>query len=249
MNLKERIINLRTNKKLSQKQLAEKLYVSDKTISSWESGRTEPSLEMLIKLSEIFECSISYLIYGNKNDNDIETEIKIKLTKEEFQNLDLFLKNNAAFIKDSNQIDTYYQPKYHKFVSNDDKPIKEWLRIGKRGNKVILNYKNWYDYYCDEYEVEVSDANPLAKIFKALNFEEIAVVDKKRKIYLYQDKYEFSLDYVKDLGYFVEIEIKKYDTTILEEYDNLIKLAKKLNLNLDKIDRRGYPYYLIKKDN
>lgn len=249
MNVNERIINLRTTKKLSQRELAKKLYVSDKTISSWESGRTEPSLEMIIKLSEIFECSISYLIYGSNDDSDVETEIKIKLTKEEYQNLDSYLNNNAVFVKDSNQIDTYYQPKYCKFITNDDKPIKEWLRIGKRGNQVILNYKNWYDCYCDEYEVEINDDKSLEKIFNALNFEKIAIVDKKRKIYLYQDKYEFSLDNVKNLGYFVEIEIKKYTSSVLEEYDNLIKLAKRLNLNLDNIDRRGYPYYLLKKDN
>lgn len=71
-----------------------------------------------------------------------------------------------------------------------------------------LNYKNWYDHYCDEYEVEVDDSINLKKIFKVLGLEEIAYVDKIRRIYKYKDKYEISLDIVKELGYFVEIEIK-----------------------------------------
>lgn len=59
------------------------------------------------------------------------------------------------------------------------------------------------------------------------------------------DKYEVALDYVKDLGYFIEIEVKKYDKEPMQEYDALLRVAKNLNLNLDNIDKRGYPYHLI----
>lgn len=66
---------------------------------------------------------------------------------------------------------------------------------------------------------------------------------------MYQDKYEISLDYVKELGYFIEIEVMKYDKDILYEYDDLLKLARSFALDLDKIDKRGYPYYLLKRKN
>lgn len=99
-----------------------------KTISSWETNRTEPSIEMIIKLSEIFECSVSYLIYGNIVRNDIELEIKVKLTEEEFKYLELFMKDKAQFLNESKQKDTYYQPTYRKFIN--DTVINEWLRIG-----------------------------------------------------------------------------------------------------------------------
>ena len=62
---------------------------------------------------------------------------------------------------------------------------------------------------------------------------------------MYLDKYEISLDFVKELGYFIEIEVKKYDKDPIGEYGDLIKLAKELNLNLNNIDKRGYPYHLI----
>lgn len=246
MNLGNRISNLRKNKKWTQNDLANKLFVTDKTISSWESNRTEPSLETIIKLSELFDCSASYLIYGNIEKNNIETEIKIKISKDEFNALDLFLKNNAQFLTESKQIDKYYQPTYRKFLKDTDENVNEWLRIGIRGNKKILNYKNWYDnMYCDEYEVEIDDENNLDRIFKILGLEEIVLVDKKRKTYFYLNKYEIALDYVDKLGYFIEIEVKKYDASALQEYDKLLKLAKDLNLNLDNIDKRGYPYHLI----
>lgn len=95
MNLGKRISALRKQKKLSQQALAEKIFVTDKAISSWENNRTEPGLEMIIKLSEVFGCSASYLIYGDIIKNDVETEIKIKLNEDAFKRLDFFMKNNA----------------------------------------------------------------------------------------------------------------------------------------------------------
>ncbi len=70
-------------------------------------------------------------------------------------------------------------------------------------------------------------------------------MEKTRKTYLYLDKYEVALDYVKNLGCFIEIEVKKYAEDAMQEYDALLKVAKDLNLNLDCIDKRGYPYYII----
>lgn len=250
MNIGERIYNLRQDKNMTQQELADIMYVTDKTISSWETNRTEPSLESIIKISEIFECSVGYLIYGNTTKNDIETEIKIKLTNEEFKSLQEVMENDAKYLNEQTQIDTYYQPINRKFISKSDLKngtiINEWLRIGKRGNKKILNYKNWHDStYCDEYEVEIDNVDNLEKIFTVIGLEKLIVVDKTRKVYLYKDKYEVALDEVAGLGYFVEIEVKKYEKSAIDEYDLLINLAKKLRLNLDNIDKRGYPYQLL----
>ena len=62
MTVGKRIAKLRKERKLSQKELASLLFVADKTISSWEIDRTEPSLEMLVKLSDVFGCSMSFLM-------------------------------------------------------------------------------------------------------------------------------------------------------------------------------------------
>ena len=55
---------LRENKKLSQKQLAADLHISQSTVGMWESGKREPNFEMLTKLAEYFNVSTDYLI-GN----------------------------------------------------------------------------------------------------------------------------------------------------------------------------------------
>ena len=73
--------------------------------------------------------------------------------------------------------------------------------------------------------------------------------NKNRKTFIYLDKYEIALDHVQGLGYFIEIEVKKYSKEPFKEYDDLLKVAKSLNLNLDNIDKRGYPYHIIYKNN
>lgn len=83
MNIGSRITNLRKKKQETQESLAKKLFVSEKTIASWESNRTEPSLEMLVKLSEILDCSVAYFVYGDNTKSDIETEIRIKLSEKQ----------------------------------------------------------------------------------------------------------------------------------------------------------------------
>lgn len=249
MEIGDRIQILRKNKGITQEKLGELLFVSAKTVSSWEMNRTEPSLDIIAKLSEVFECTISYLMYGDDEKLDIETEIKIKLQESEYKNLEKFLDKNAKFINETNQEDTYFQPKYRKFLKNSEEEIDEWLRIGIRGNKKILNYKKWYqNKYCDEYEVNIDDEENLNRIFNVLDLESIAVVNKTRRKYMYKEKYEVSLDYVVDLGYFVEFEVKNYDDTTLSEYDKLIQLITSLNLDLANIDKRGYPYHLIYHD-
>ena len=87
MNYGDRISKLRQDKNITQRQLASKLFVTDKTISSWESNRTEPSLEMIIRLSQVLECSASYLLYGDNTKDNVEMEIKIRLDKEEYNYL------------------------------------------------------------------------------------------------------------------------------------------------------------------
>ena len=61
MNLGERITELRKLKKMTQKELAEMLNVSDKVISKWETGKSLPDVEIMLKLSEALGTSISEL--------------------------------------------------------------------------------------------------------------------------------------------------------------------------------------------
>ena len=66
MSLGERIYKLRTEKNLSQGDLAERLEISRQSISKWENNNAVPDLEKIIALSEIFEVSLDELVKGKK---------------------------------------------------------------------------------------------------------------------------------------------------------------------------------------
>lgn len=63
-NFAENLKNLRKAKNLTQSDLAEKLFTSPQTISRWESGDGEPSLDMLTALAEILDVSVDRLVSG-----------------------------------------------------------------------------------------------------------------------------------------------------------------------------------------
>ena len=64
----QRIRYLRTQSSMTQKALAEVLYVSHRTISSWELGKTEPDITSIIKLSALFHASLNYLLIGESKN-------------------------------------------------------------------------------------------------------------------------------------------------------------------------------------
>ena len=53
---------LRQEKNISQRKLGEMLDVCNQTISFWETGSREPDLDTLVKLSNIFEVSIDFML-------------------------------------------------------------------------------------------------------------------------------------------------------------------------------------------
>jgi transcriptional regulator with XRE-family HTH domain len=104
-----RIKLLREELKISQKELALKLGLTEGSVSLYEKGDRKPSYEILIKLSEIFGCSIDYII-GISNDRN--NELNSNLLK-----IGLDMKNyNPPTEEQKKQIEDFA-----KFVLKDNK--------------------------------------------------------------------------------------------------------------------------------
>ena len=69
MNFAEKIIYLRKQNRCSQESLAEDLNVSRQTISKWELGTSQPTMDMIVTLSAYFHVSTDYLL---KDDAQLE---------------------------------------------------------------------------------------------------------------------------------------------------------------------------------
>lgn len=58
----------RTEKGLTQKQLAERLHISDRTVSKWERGAGFPDLSLLEPLAEALDLTVTELLHGQRED-------------------------------------------------------------------------------------------------------------------------------------------------------------------------------------
>ena len=76
--LNDNIRNLRKSKGISQEEMAVKLNVVRQTISKWEKGLSVPDSEMLIKIADLFEVSVSVLL---GNEIPIEKEDKNEISE------------------------------------------------------------------------------------------------------------------------------------------------------------------------
>lgn len=65
MHIHQQIKHHRERLGLTQDMLAERLYVSRQTISNWETGRSYPDLENLLRLSILFDTSLDELVKGD----------------------------------------------------------------------------------------------------------------------------------------------------------------------------------------
>ncbi len=72
--ISKNIKKLRNSQNISQEALAEKLFISRQAVSSWENDRTQPDIEMIGKLAEVFNVSVEELIYGEKRKIELENE-------------------------------------------------------------------------------------------------------------------------------------------------------------------------------
>ncbi len=78
--ISKNIKRLRTNANMSQDELAQKLFISRQAVSSWEVGRTQPDIEMIGKLSEIFSVPTEEIIYGEKRNTALAESVRTKKT-------------------------------------------------------------------------------------------------------------------------------------------------------------------------
>ena len=71
---------------MTQIQLADKLYVSDKAVSKWETGKSMPDVSIMLELSNILGISVQELLMGAKidmkNNNQKNEQLLLDMVKE-----------------------------------------------------------------------------------------------------------------------------------------------------------------------
>ena len=77
------ISNARKEKGITQRELAEKLHISDRTVSKWERGAGFPDVSILTELADILGLTVTELLQGKlmpENDQDLNSDLTVRET-------------------------------------------------------------------------------------------------------------------------------------------------------------------------
>ena len=108
-NIGTRIKRLRAKANMTQAQLAEKLNLTDKAVSKWESGEGAPNIEVLADLASLLGTTTDYLLTGKDPNQPKPIEAKPVVVRTEEENLGIL----ASTIQDG-----YYS--IDKVIAIDD---------------------------------------------------------------------------------------------------------------------------------
>ena len=89
MEFSERLKDLRKQVGLTQVDVAEKLRISQPAYASWERGVKKPTQENLVKIAQVLNVSVDYLVGNSEEKSD------------ELDNIELLLRMNSKGLTDS----------------------------------------------------------------------------------------------------------------------------------------------------
>lgn len=201
------ISELRREKGLTQKELADKLYITDRAVSKWERGLGCPDVSLLDDLSRILDISIIEILKGRKLDKDEIIE-------------------NASIIESMNYSKESFKHKFRKYFN-----IFCMLTIFFVGSIILINniksiyylnktYKNIVDY--EGLEKTIAETNSYINIIK--NNKGKYTDEEYKKILIYVNgleddfKFENNSYYVGKIYYKYPELVRFYDIHQNYEY-------------------------------
>ena len=72
---------LRSEKSMTQAELAEMLGVSNRSVSRWENGATMPDFDLLIEMAKYYEVEVGKILDGERRENSMDTKTEELMLK------------------------------------------------------------------------------------------------------------------------------------------------------------------------
>jgi len=166
----------------------------------------------------------------------IEVESKIKVDNPESARKRI--KRIAKFVKNESKIDDYYSLEKRKYP-------KKSLRVRDKGKRRPVNFKQWRSYKNGvwakkEVEFEVSDLRNFFDLLDDFGFKKWLRKEKKTELYKTKDGIMIELNYVKKLGWFIEIEILCKEKDVVNARRRIVKVMDRLGVKKQDVEKRGY---------
>ncbi|OIO81351.1 hypothetical protein AUJ84_01410 [Candidatus Pacearchaeota archaeon CG1_02_32_132] len=166
----------------------------------------------------------------------IEVEAKIKVSNPD--SVRDKIKRIAKYVGKEKKVDRYFS------LNRNAYPHKS-IRVRDRGKKVEVNFKQWLSYKKGvhakkEVEFEVSDLPGFFDLLNDFGFKQWMHKEKETELYKTKDGTHIELNKVKDLGWFIEIEILCKLDEVNKSRGKIIETIQRLGLKKSEIERKGY---------
>ena len=189
-----RLKELRKEKKLSQKEIAKEMSISEKTLSRWENGESQIKPEKAQQLADFFGVSVGYLL-GYIDDSEIyDDEVVIepekgiilahslkrsnkKLQEKMFKDFVTFFRDNIIFISDDEILSLYSM--VHAANLNNDTPR------GKQFTDLIFSDNDESKQIIDDYSLVFGNEfarNDLEEQIHGYIYDETRTKEKTEKL-------------------------------------------------------------------
>ena len=126
---------LRENNNLKQTELAKKLNISSAAYSNYETGRREPNIEILLKISDLFNVSVDDLI--TKNNLPLIEHIIKDEKNNSIYNIEEF--NMISVLKEKQKYYTQKKISINKLIDSQLDEINYWIKLLESTNNISNN--------------------------------------------------------------------------------------------------------------
>ena len=168
----------------------------------------------------------------------IEVETKIPLKQSDLNRIRKKIKEIAKFVKKENKKDDYYTLEYFQY------PEKS-LRIRDKGSIREVNFKkrNSFSkgvYAKKEVQFEISDIKGFFDLIEDFGFRRWLHKEKTTELYTTKNGVNIELNYVKKLGWFLELEILCPPNHVSSARNKIVAVREELGFKESDCEPRGY---------
>lgn len=177
-----------------------------------------------------------------------EIELKISASSEVFAKVITYVQTYGVY-KGSTEQKEYYLTKPDETwdLSGGFKDTLRTIRVRceAKGDSVCYKYRHLDPVtkkttHRDEEETKVAHGQAMINILASLGYTDQTIIEKTRETYIVEDSFEVVCDNVKDIGRFIEIELKKPVDDAKQGIAQIEGLLKRMGITEFKQYDRGY---------
>jgi len=131
----ERLVELRIKHNMTQEEFAERLDVSRQAVSKWELDKTLPDVNKILKMSELFQVSVDYLLKGTGGEA-VPDKHREELAAASLQCEEAVIQEE--YINDINEKDIYTECQEEQNPDIKDKKVKAGLCVSLALVSILL---------------------------------------------------------------------------------------------------------------